>query len=305
MTLLDDLRRLMAEGRLGHAYLVNADPTGDGLRFAEDLAVLALRADSALPEAQIRHRVEARSHPDVHWVEPRGKLRQIKVDDVSRALKAIYEKSFEGGWKVVVFPGAERMNPASGNKLLKSLEEPPEKTLLVLVTATPERLLPTLRSRCQWLTLPSSAAADAPWLAALKGLLAQGPPRNLRSRLERAAAFRDFFEVAAREEVERESGEEEEHLEEDVVNARETAARRRLQRDVLAAVEAWYRDVLVCKAGGGSDELLYPDLREVLRQQAEGLPLKSIHKLLENVRAAARELDGNLPVQVVLEGTVF
>lgn len=305
MSLLDDLRRLLAEGRLGHAYLVNGDPVGNGMRFAEELAVIALRAESTLPEAQIRHRVRARSHPDAHWVEPRGKLRQIKVDDVSRALKAIYEKSFEGGWKVVVFPGAERMNPASGNKLLKSLEEPPARTLMVLITATPERLLPTLRSRCQWLTLSASSAEDAEWADALETLLSQGPPRSLRARLERAAAFRDFFDTAARAEVAKDEPEDDEHVEEDVVNARETAARRRLQRDVLTAVEAWYRDVLVCKTGDGSEPLRFPDSRDVLVNQAESLPLKSIHKLMENVRAAAREMDGNLPVQVVLEGTVF
>jgi DNA polymerase-3 subunit delta' len=295
----------MGEGRLGHAYLVSGDPNGEGMRFAEEMAVMVLGAGTTLPEAQTRHRVQARLHPDVHWVEPRGKLRQIKVEDVSAALKAIYEKSFEGGWKIVVFPGAERMNPSSGNKLLKSLEEPPANTLLLLVSSQPERLLTTLRSRCQWLTLPKSAEEEPAWMDPLKGLLANGPPRSLRARLERAAAFRDFFEIAAREEVERETVDGEENLEEDVVNARETAARRRLQRDVLSAVEGWYRDLLVCKTGGDSRLLQYADLEDIVREQAESLPMKSIRKLMENVRAAARELDGNLPVQVVLEGTVF
>jgi DNA polymerase-3 subunit delta' len=305
MTLLDDLHRLMAEGRLGHAYILNGDPGGEGLRMAEEVALLALGHGSSLPEAQLRHRIQGRLHPDVHWVEPRGKLRQIKVEDVSGALKQIYEKSFEGGWKVVVFLGAERMNPSSGNKLLKSLEEPPDKTLLLLVTGSPERLLSTLRSRCQWLTLPRHSQAEPGWLKPLLGLLANGPPRSLRGRLDRAAAFRDFFDLAAKQEVEQEQGEDEENLEEDVVNARETAARRRLQRDVLAAVETWYRDVLVCKTAGEGAPLQYPDLVDILKEQADGLPLKSIRKLMENVQTASRELDGNLPIQVVLEGSVF
>jgi hypothetical protein len=295
----------MLEGRMGHAYLVNGDPLEGGRHFAESLAVQVLQLKSGLPEAQIRHRVETRIHPDVHWVEPRGKLRQIKVEDVSGALKQIHEKSFEGGWKIISFLGAERMNPSSGNKLLKSLEEPPEQTLILLVTDTPEQLLPTLRSRCQLLTLPRTVADVSTWREPLLGLLAMGPPRNLRARLDRAAAFRDFFDIAAREQVEQDTEDDAEEVGVDVENARETAARRQLQRQVMATVEEWYRDVLVVKTGGGTESLRFPEVADVLAEQAESLPIKSIRRIQENIRKAARELDGNLPVQVVLEGAVF
>lgn len=305
MTLLDDMARLMREGRLGHAYLVNGDPMEEGKRFAVDLIVRLYGVLTEKPEPQIRHRVADRLHPDVHWVEPRGKLRQIKVEEVKLALKRIHEKSFEGGWKVVVFLGAERMNPSSGNKLLKSLEEPPENTLILLVSGSPEQLLPTLRSRCQFLSIPAEAAADDSWLEPLVELLRMGPPRNLRARLDRAAAFRDFFDLAARDAVESETGDGDEPMEQDVENARETAARRQMQRKIMAAVEAWYRDVLVCKSGGNPDSLLYPGSRVALEAQAESLPMKSILKIMDNVHQAAWRLDGNLPVQVALESSIF
>jgi len=304
VTFLDDMLRLLREGRLGHAYILAGDPLEEGKRFAEEVSIQVLGSTSELPEAQIRHRVVDRLHPDVHWVEPRGKLRQIKVEDVERALKRIYEKSFEGGWKLVAFLGAERLNPESGNKLLKSLEEPPEKTLILLVTGSPERLLPTLRSRCQVLTLPREERAEPVWLPALLGMLALGPPRNLCARLDRAAAFRDFFDVAATQVLE-EMEDDGEHLDEDVEAARLSSVRRQLHRQVLEAVEAWYRDVLVCRTGGGDTQLRYAEHADILQEQAASLPIPSIRRLQDNLRRASRELEGNLPIQVVIEGAVF
>jgi DNA polymerase-3 subunit delta' len=300
------MRRLLDEGKLGHAYLCQGDPLTEGKAFAEEMGVMLMSQKGKAAPEKIRHRVEARLHPDVHWVEPRGKLRQIRVDNVQLALQRIHEKSFEGGWKLVVFMAAERLNPSSGNKLLKSLEEPPANTLILLVSDASEQLLPTLRSRCQTLNVPRGPAAIGVWRESLIELLRIGPPRSLRARLDRAAMFRDFFDQAAQSQLSLEELEsEEEELEEDVENARETEARRKIQRTVMVAVEEWYRDVIVCKQGGSPETLRYPEQVEILRGQADSLPLKSIFKIIENIRTAARRLNGNLPVQVVLEQSVF
>jgi len=302
MNLLDEMRRLHTEGRLGHAYVCAGDPTGEGLEFATNLAAVVLGESE-----RNLHRIATRSHPDVTWVEPRGKLQMIVVDDLNHTLMRVHEKSFEGGWKVVVFLGAERMNPASGNRLLKTLEEPPADTLILLVTDSAESLLPTLRSRCQVLSLASVSRERPQWVPALLDLLEAGAPRSLRTRLVRAAQFRDFLDGAAGGEMEESESESDSdpELEQDIENARETRSRLKTKLQVMAAVEAWYRDVLVCKLEGDETTLHYPDRVSALRSQAEGLPVKSIHKLLQNVHQASLAMQGNLPVQVVLEGNVF
>ncbi len=312
MNVMQELERLIAEERLAHGYVIDGDPLGEGKRFALEFVLRVMGHGYPAKAAALRHRLEGRIHPDVLWVEPKGKLRQIKVEEVDQALKLIHEKSFEGGWKAVVFLGAERMNAASGNKLLKSLEEPPPKTLLLLVTPSPEQLLATLRSRCQFLSAPKSRLEEAAWLPALLELLRQGPPRNLRQRLLRAALFRDFLNTAAQDylaalDAESPAAVEEtdENLDEKVEDARETTARRQMQRAIMAAVEAWYRDVLALKCGAGREQLCYPAEATALQAQAEGLAIKSISKIMENLREAAYRLEGNLPVQVVLEGAVF
>ncbi len=304
MSLIGQLTSLHKNGLLGHAYLCVGDPLAEGKRFAEEMVVMLL---AGADPVKAQHRVQSRLHPDVHWVEPRGKLRQILVDDMQEALKQIHEKSFEGGWKVLIFLNAERLNPSSGNKLLKSLEEPPARTLILLVSESPEQILDTLRSRCQTLHLPRQLHEESPWRGALIDLLSEGPPRSLSGRLVRAARFRDFFDEAAQVQMALEDAESavEEEVDDDVENARMSELRRKMQRAVMATVEAWYRDLLVCKQPNPSAVLRFPEQQEVLRQQAESLPVKSIQKILENIRMASRRFEGNLPVQVILEQFVF
>ena len=104
-------------------------------------------------------RVAAGSHADLLTVEraydeKRKRMRtQIAVDDVRRIGGFMSLTPAEGGWRVVVVDGAEELNQASANALLKILEEPPRAAILLLVCAAPGRLLPTIRSRCRRLRL--------------------------------------------------------------------------------------------------------------------------------------------------------
>ncbi len=105
------------------------------------------------------HRVAAGSHADLHTVErtyddKRKRTRtQIAVDDVRRISSFMSLTPAEGGWRIAIVDGAEELNQASANALLKILEEPPRRAILLLVCGAPGRLLPTIRSRCRRLRL--------------------------------------------------------------------------------------------------------------------------------------------------------
>lgn len=98
-----------------------------------------------------------------------NKQGQIGVDDAQDIVKKLSLKAFEGGWKVVIVWCAEKLNIAASNKLLKMVEEPPEKTLLLLTVENEELLLETLRSRCQKVSLPALSESIIE-----KGLLSLG-----------------------------------------------------------------------------------------------------------------------------------
>ena len=170
-------------GRLAHAWLI-AGPRGIGkatlaFRFARFVLTggeggggegLAMP-----PEHPVFRRIAAGGHSDLAVVErgvgDRGRLRaEIVVDDVRAANAFLSLTAGEGGWRVVIVDAADEMNRNAANALLKRLEEPPGRTLFLLVSHAPSRVPATLRSRCRTLSL---SPLPAP---VLDGLLADAMP---------------------------------------------------------------------------------------------------------------------------------
>lgn len=97
------------------------------------------------------------------WLQSIGienKQGQIGVDEAEEIVKSLKLKSYEGGYKIMIIWMAEKMNISSANKLLKLLEEPPDKTVFLLVTENEEQLITTIKSRCQVLHFPLLSETD-------------------------------------------------------------------------------------------------------------------------------------------------
>ncbi|MBX3180921.1 MAG: DNA polymerase III subunit delta' [Candidatus Hydrogenedentes bacterium] len=94
-------------------------------------------------------KVTSGNHPDVKIVAPAGKTRIINVEAIDAITELSAYRPFEGKWRAVLIEDADRMNESAQNHFLKTLEEPPSNTLFVLQSYYPNRLLPTIRSRCQ------------------------------------------------------------------------------------------------------------------------------------------------------------
>jgi DNA polymerase-3 subunit delta' len=174
-----------ASGRLHHAWLIGGQ-RGIGkatlaYRFARWLLAGGSSPDLSLdPGHPAFRRVAANTHADLLTIdrrfdEKRKKMQgEIVIDTVHEVGKFLRLTPGEGGWRVVVVDGAEDMNRNAANALLKLLEEPPRRAILLLVSHAPGRLLPTLRSRCRTLNLAplgdqdvmSLLATHAPELAA-------------------------------------------------------------------------------------------------------------------------------------------
>jgi DNA polymerase-3 subunit delta' len=163
-------------GRMPHAWLIGG-PLGVGkATFAYRIArfVLAypdhrsVRDSGSLavdPEHPAAKRIAAQAHPDLLVLQrtenERGTLRTaIAVDDVRRTVRFFGSTPGEGGWRVCIVDSADELNASSANALLKIVEEPPSRSLLLLVSHAPGRLLPTIRSRCRRLTLTTLTADE-------------------------------------------------------------------------------------------------------------------------------------------------
>jgi DNA polymerase III subunit delta' len=188
----DEAARAMEEAararRLHHAWLI-AGPQGLGkatlaYRFARWM--LAGQPDTPPGEATPLHvgegdpvfrRVAAGAHADLFTLAPstgeRGKKEVLRAEEARAAVRFMAHTAAEGGWRAVVVEDLERAErEVVPNILLKTLEEPPPRTVLLVVSAQPDRLLPTIRSRCRRLDLHPLAAPEmerllAAWLPAM------------------------------------------------------------------------------------------------------------------------------------------
>ena len=93
------------------------------------------------------------THPDVYYVRPEGRMRAISPEAMGEMMTALQTKSLKGIAKVVIIEQAEALSRESANKFLKTLEEPSSKTYFILLTSRGERLIPTIKSRCQIIRL--------------------------------------------------------------------------------------------------------------------------------------------------------
>lgn len=137
---------------LAHALLCKT-PASDGMACGQCDSCLLLQADS---------------YPDFHLVEPEEQGKAIKIDQVRSLInKLVSLKShYQGSYKVAIVHPADAMNTASANSLLKTLEEPPANTVLILVSSRPSVLPATIRSRCQVVRMESPSSEQAlQWLS--------------------------------------------------------------------------------------------------------------------------------------------
>lgn len=158
------LGRMRQEGRLHHALLFEG-PRGIGkatLAFQLAWNIITKRSEGFVSPDEtspIWRQIAQGSHPSVIYVSRRfdNKTERfntgIMVDDIRDINRFLGQTAFNGGWRVVIIDTADDMNRAAANGILKTLEEPPEKTLFILISNSSGRLLPTIRSRCHLIRL--------------------------------------------------------------------------------------------------------------------------------------------------------
>jgi len=299
------LQRAQSSGRLANAYLFEG-PEGVGKR----LMALALARSlfcatkNGCGECPACRKVDHQNHPDLHIVEADGNT--IKIEQIRALQKELSFRPLEGERKICVIEAAEKMNAASGNALLKTLEEPAGHALLILLTARPDAVLPTIRSRCQRLPfsrLPTAtirralAEADAGneahahILATLSdGSFHKALGRDRDLYLERRktilkavtalshGSYLPLFELAA------ELAEEKERL-----------------TEILDILRAFYRDLLLCQHGWPEDDLVNRDLIEKVRRIAAQESPQTLLSKIEAINAAYFYLERNVNGQLIFE----
>jgi len=263
---LQMLENALRHDRVAHAYLVTG-PAGCGKRqLTERLCGLLVKSADPL------------RHPDVHTVEPESRSRRIVIEQMRSLEHDLQMRSSRGGRKVGVIFDADRLQPQASNAFLKTLEEPPPDTHLVLVTEFPDQLLETILSRC--IEIPLRATEKPALTGRQQELLEVLRLAATRERLDLPHVFglvRDFQRllVAAKEEAqqrgETELKREEQRYKqiadprwleerEDYFKALSEAQYVGERSRLLEVLEQWWADVL--RQQSGAPHLDFPGLSE-------------------------------------------
>jgi DNA polymerase III subunit delta' len=257
-------------------------------------------------------KIEKAIHPDVHLFYPEGKTGMHPITAMRDLIKEMALPPFEAPYKVFIIHDAERMLPTSSNALLKTLEEPVEKTLLILLTSKPDKLLPTIPSRARCFAFfPVSekeirlfleerlqkAPQEARQIAFLaqgslaKALfLAQKSSDPARALLVDVLSTRyDYPSLCKALALLEEGGQKEEGA--PPIN--EAPA-------LFEQILFWYRDRHLLALGGSLELLFYQDHLLAL-QKAEQLPLPSLRKLLLLIQKCTEASERNIRLRHCLE----
>jgi DNA polymerase-3 subunit delta' len=321
------LQRSLARGRLGHAYLF----AGHQLEELESLArTLAKTLNCLKPvktggmatdccdDCAVCRKIDNDTHADIHWVRPESKSRVVTIEQMRELMREIQLKPTGAEYKVAIITAADRLNNQAANAFLKTLEEPPAKSILILLTTEPQRILETVVSRCLRLNFSGEGArladaAQSEWLAQF-GALAVTESKSLMGRyrlldvlLQKLGEIRARVDetLTARSPLQRYEDVEKDLREkwEDELAAAIEAEYRRQRADLLLLVQWWLRDVWLHALAAGGELLSFPQVagaEAVARRLTPRRALENLQVLEQTQRLLHTNVQEALALEVGL-----
>ena len=301
----DLLRRAVRSGRLAHAYLFEG-PAGIGKRLiALGLTRLLFCAGgTGCGDCISCRKIDHHNHPDLHLLEADGA--SIKIEQVRTLQRELSMRPLEAAKKVCLIDGAERLNPAAGNALLKTLEEPTGDALFILLSANPEGVLSTIASRCQRLPFPRLPretirtvltqrlgldATQGHILAALsEGTLGRALGRDRTLYLEeRPLLLKSLTALSPQSVLPL------------FQFAQELAEQKERLGDILELFQTFYRDLLLYLHGRPETDLVNIDLMEKIRRIGARENVPGLIRKLDALAAGRFQLERNVNRQLAME----
>jgi DNA polymerase-3 subunit delta' len=321
------LQRSLARGRLGHAYLFTGDQLDDLELLARTLAkTLNCQhpvktngvATDCCDECLSCRKIDSETHADIHWARPESKSRVVTVEQMRDLMQQIQLKPTEAEFKVAVIVGADRLNAQAANAFLKTLEEPPSNSVLILLSTEPSRILETILSRCLRLNFSGDGArpldtAQAEWLEKF-GALAGGEQKSLLGRYRLLdVLLQKLSEIRSRGDeslTARSPLEKYDEVEKDLREKWETelaaaieAEYRRHRADLLLLVQWWLRDVWLHTLAAGRELLKFPTVagaEAVSRRITTKQALENLQTLEQTQRLLHTNVQESLALEVSL-----
>jgi DNA polymerase-3 subunit delta' len=303
------LRLALKNDRLAHAYLFEG-PDGIGKKLMALALARALFCEEreGCGECPACRKVDHQNHPDLHLLASDGS--QIKIDQIRKLQQEISLRPLEARVKICLIDGAEALNAAASNALLKTLEEPLPGTLIILLSDKPEMLLDTIRSRCQRLRFNRLSRSR------IAGILEHRLGLSEQQAQVMAALANGSFNKAFGENRELYL-EQRKKLIKSLISlsggsifplfdlAQQLADDKENLLDILDIFQSFYRDLLLLLHGRPESELVNIDLRETLYAQSRHERVSGLLKKLESLDQARLHLQRNVNRQLAMEAMLM
>jgi DNA polymerase III subunit delta' len=307
------LRQALQDGRLHHAYLFMG-PDGVGKKTLAFCVAKAIHCevgnDDFCGACANCARIQDGNHPEVRSIEPLAGKKEISIQQVRELQKDLNFRSFSGRKKIAVLDPATLMNLPAQNALLKTLEEPPKDSLLILITSNGGGLLSTVRSRCLRLTFhPLARHLVSGFLASRTGT--QSDVAELLAAMSNgslgAVSNIDAHELLARRRrwVERLSSLRSGDYRAAMANAEVLADTREDCLRFLEWAETWYRDLLVYILSKDPQKMVNVDMLSHIQEQSAKLNTEGILLRISESMGARARIERNLNRRMVLENLLL
>jgi len=301
-SVIKQLRRQAADGSLSHAILITGEK-GMGKKELAHLIGLEVfcrakegqKACLVCPECK---KVLSDNHPDMLWVT-HEKPQVVSVDDIrTQVSDQAVIRPYEGGRKIIVIDDAAKMNVQAQNALLKTLEEPPEYVMILLLCENEHALLDTIRSRCTPVKLEKvdrqiiqqylidEHGVDREKAETAAAFAAGNPGRAI------ALSLSDDFQKIYLMVVELCKNIRKMNAAQIAQKAKELCAEDPAL--ALELIEDWIRDVLISRTSGEAAEPVFSGEKSAIRKQMELIDARKASELLEMIRLTQRRLDANV-----------
>lgn len=297
---------------VSHAYILNGE-RGSGKKMLANLFAMSLQCQNrqedgdACGKCQSCKQAVSGNHPDIIRVT-HEKPNTISVDDIREQVNNdIVIKSYSSKYKIYIIPEADLMTVQAQNALLKTIEEPPEYAVIMLLTENAETLLPTIRSRCVMMKLRNikdqlvkkylMEQMEIPdYKADVCVAFAQG---NMGKAIMLATS--DHFNEIKEEAVHLLKNIDEMDVSELMEAVKKCMTYKLEINDYLDIIAIWYRDVLIYKATKSVDRVVFSDQLRYIRERASKSSYEGIENILDGIEKAKSRIKANVNFELTME----
>lgn len=275
------LQKWLESGHIPHSLLfIGKRAEQEALAFAEQL-------------------VEGKT-PDLYLFRPEGKLGLHSIESIRMLREEVYLPPFQAKQKVFVIFAADRMLPPSANALLKTFEEPPSTSTILLVTSHPEKLLLTVRSRCQSVVFQDNESKSEKFLPILTPLLKCLPEILGSQILDEVEKLANLIESGCSVELREVKGESAylKHVREKAGEGKEALSLEEETETLFITILSWYRDL---HAAHLNLPLLEPTWNQEVHYRADRGAFPCLDAVQKKIDRAKESLSRSLPLKTVLE----